>query len=395
MKAAGMVALTLDPADMKALVSYMTSLGGKPVSSATSLAPGSPSAAPVKKAEAHATTVASKAPTESPAGDATISAGGKAIFDSQGCGGCHGQAGAGGPGPSLTNVSSQYPPDKLTVILKEPTAGMKAAGMVPLTLNSADMKALVSYMSSFGGTATSSPVPPPSSPKSSPAPAKAEPEAAAAAPKAPTVAPASDAAIARGKSLFHSHGCGPCHGESGAGGAGPALTHISSEYPPDRLTAILKEPTPGMKAAGMIPVTLNAADMEALVSYMATLGGSSAFAPTATASGESSPVPATAEPDATAGASNASTGSSAGDDTAGKGKGIYDSQGCGACHGENGSGGSAPALTHISSRYPPAKLSAILKAPTASMKAAGMVPLTLNAIDMKALVSYVSAFGDK
>jgi hypothetical protein len=40
-------------------------------------------------------------------------------------------------------------------------------------------------------------------------------------------------------------------------------------------------------------------------------------------------------------------------------------------------------------------LTAILKAPTASMKAAGMVPLTLNAADMKALVSYVSSLGGK
>ena len=65
------------------------------------------------------------------------------------------------------------------------------------------------------------------------------------------------------------------------------------------------------------------------------------------------------------------------------GKGVFDSQGCAGCHGEGGGGGSGPALTHISSQYPPAKLTAILKAPTASMKAAGMVPLTLNAADMK------------
>lgn len=377
MKAAGMVPLTLDPADMKALISYMSSLGRSPASAATSPSPGSSPVAPAK-AEAHATAIASKAPIESPAGDATISGGGKAIFDSHGCGGCHGEAGVGGHAPSLTNVSSQYPPDKLTAIMKEPTAGMKAAGMVPLNLNAADMQALVSYMSSLGGTPAASTTPPPSSGESSAAPAKAEPEAPAAAPKAPTVTPASDVVIARGKSLFHSHGCGPCHGETGAGGAGPALSHTSAQYPPDRLTAILREPTPGMKAAGMIPVTLNAADMEALVSYMTTLGGSSSSAATPT-SGSSGAMSAKAQSDA----------------TGGPGKAIYDSQSCGACHGENGSGGPAPALTGISSRYTPAKLIAILKAPTSQMKAAGMVPLTLNATDMNSLVSYMTSFGGK
>jgi cytochrome c-type protein NapC len=379
MKAGGMVPLALDPGDMKALVSYMASLEKKPVSAAKSLASGSSSVAPAK-AQAHAT-VAPKAPTESPTGDATTSAGGKAIFDSQGCGGCHGEAGSGGSGQSLTNVSSRYPPDQLTAILKQPTTGMKAAGMVPLSLNAADMQALVSYLGTLGRAATASPAPAPSSGESSPAPAKAKPEATAAAPKATTVTPASDALLVRGKNLFHSRGCGPCHGETGTGGAGPALSRVSAEYPSDKLTAILKEPTPGMKAAGMIPVTLNVADMEALVSYMGTLGESSASAK--------------AQLEATAGASNASTRGSAGGATAGPGKGIYDAQGCGGCHGENGAGGAAPALTHIYGRYPSAKLSAILKAPTAQMKAAGMVPLSLNAADMNALVSYVSSLGGK
>jgi predicted CxxxxCH...CXXCH cytochrome family protein len=143
-----------------------------------------------------------------------------------------------------------------------------------------------------------------------------------------------------------------------------------------------------MKAAGMIPVTLNAADMEALVSYVTSLGGTSV-------SGASSPPPANRKPDAKAGASKVLTGDAAGAATAAWGKGFFDSQGCAGCHGESGVGGSGPALTHVSSQYPPAILTAILKAPTTSMKAAGMVPLTLNAADMKALVSYVSSLGGK
>jgi mono/diheme cytochrome c family protein len=157
------------------------------------------------------------------------------------------------------------------------------------------------------------------------------------------------------------------------------------------LTAVLEAPTAKMKAAGMVPLTLNAADMEALVSYVSSVGRTSAAtAGTPPSAGSSSPTPAKAEAAATAVPSKAAAGSSAGNATTAQGKRIFDSQGCSGCHGEAGVGGSGPALTHSSSRYPPAKLTAVLKAPTAKMKAAGMVPLTVNAADMKALVSYVS-----
>jgi len=325
---------------------------------ATSTALASGATPAPAKGETPGTTGPSRA--RSTAGGARAT-GGKAVFDSHGCAGCHGESGAGGSGPAL---SSQYPPAKLAAVLKAPTAKMKAAGMVPLTLSAADMKGLVSYVSGLGSTPPSAATP--SSPGAS-APAKAAPAATGGTSKVKTESPASDATTVLGKSLYHSHGCGPCHGATGAGGAGPALTHISDQYPPSKLTAILKAPTAGMKAAGMIPVTLNAAGMDALVFYVYSLGGTS----------------------------NAQTGGAKGSATSAGGKGVFDSQGCAGCHGDSGAGGSGPPLTHISSKYPPAKLTAILKAPTASMKAAGMVPLTLNAADMKELVSYVSSLGGK
>jgi len=211
---------------------------------------------------------------------------------------------------------------------------------------------------------------------SSPAPAKVKQGATGGASKAPTGS--SSVTATWGKGIFDSHHCSGCHGTSGGGGSGPALTHVSSQYPPAKLTALLKAPTARMKAAGMVPLTLNAADMKALVSYVTSFGGTSA---------------AKAKPGTTGGASKAATGSSAGAATASRGKGIFDSHRCSGCHGKSGGGGSGPALTHISSQYPPAKLTALLKAPTAKMKAAGMVPLTLNAADMKALVSYVTSLG--
>ena len=108
------------------------------------------------------------------------------------------------------------------------------------------------------------------------APATAEPAAASGSSKAPTRNSASDATAARGKSIFESQHCAACHGEAGGGASGPALTHTSSRYPPAQLTAVLKTPTAQMKAAGMAPLSVNAADMEALVSYVSSLGGKSA-----------------------------------------------------------------------------------------------------------------------
>ncbi|MHB8500264.1 MAG: c-type cytochrome [Candidatus Acidiferrales bacterium] len=415
MRAAGMVPLTLDDAEMKALVSYLASLGGTSAnSSATPLASGAASPAP-PNGEPAATAGASSAKAGSSAGGAKV-AGGKAIFDSHGCSGCHGASGGGGVGPALTHISSKYPPAKLTALLKAPRANMKAAGMVPLTLNPADMKALVSYVTTLGGTSAASAATSPASGASSSAPA--------APSKAPAGSSAGAATVTRGKGIFDSQRCSGCHGASGGGGVGPALTHISSKYPPAKLTALLKAPRANMKAAGMVSLTLNAADMKALVSYVTSLGGTStasvatpsvsgaasrapaqaeaatttappkaALAATLPASGSAPTPQAKAEPVAAAGPSKAPTGSSAGDATSSRGKGIFDSHGCSGCHGAIGGGGVGPALTNISTKYPPAELTALLKAPRANMKAAGMVPLTLDAADMKALVTYVTSLG--
>jgi hypothetical protein len=67
----------------------------------------------------------------------------------------------------------------LTAVLKAPTANMKTAGMVPLTVNAADMKALVSYVTSLGGTPATSAAARPAAGSTSPASAAAGPSATA------------------------------------------------------------------------------------------------------------------------------------------------------------------------------------------------------------------------
>lgn len=121
----------------------------------------------------------------------TADSGGKAIFDSHGCKGCHGEAGGGGAGPALTDISTKYPSAKLTALLKAPTAKMKTAGMVPMTLNAADTKALVTYLGSLGGKSGASGAS--KKPGTEAASSKQEPAAA-----------------------YHSF-CASCHGDSGKG----------------------------------------------------------------------------------------------------------------------------------------------------------------------------------
>ena len=378
----------------------------------TAPAPVDAEAAPAT-AEPAAASGSSKAPTRNSASDATA-ARGKSIFESQHCAACHGEAGGGASGPALTHTSSRYPPAQLTAVLKTPTAQMKAAGMAPLSVNAADMEALVSYVDGLGGTSAASAATPPAAGSSSPEPAKVQPGAKPGPPKAASAATppasgspsaattatskppagnsASDATAARGKSIFNSQGCAGCHGEAGGGASGPALTHTSGQYPPAQLTAVLKTPTAQMKAAGMAPVSVNAADMEALVSYVSSLGGTSAAsAATAPAAASTSPAPAAAGTAATAAPSKAPTGNSLSDATTAQGKSVFKSQGCAGCHGEAGGGGPGPSLTH--SQYSSAQLTAILKTPTAEMKAAGMAPVSANAADMEALVSYVNSLG--
>jgi mono/diheme cytochrome c family protein len=133
-----------------------------------------------------------------------------------------------------------------------------------------------------------------------------------------------DPTVAQGKGIFDSHGCSGCHGESGGGAIGPSLKHITAQYPPAQLTALLKAPRANMKAAGMVPLTLDPGQMTALVSYLSSLGGTSAASAAAPpTSGSSSPAPAKAEPDATAEPSKAKAGSSAGDSNRRRGESHF------------------------------------------------------------------------
>jgi ubiquinol-cytochrome c reductase cytochrome b subunit len=77
---------------------------------------------------------------------------------------------------------------------------------------------------------------------------------------------------------------------------------------------------------------------------------------------------------------------------AAKGKVIFESQSCNACHGDGGVGtAAAPALVGLSTKVSPEQLTQLLKQPTTKMIAGGMSPLDLPPPDLKSLIAYVES----
>ena len=77
---------------------------------------------------------------------------------------------------------------------------------------------------------------------------------------------------------------------------------------------------------------------------------------------------------------------------AGKGKKVFDQEGCAECHGEDLTGTSAaPSLIGVGDKHDSAKLESILKQPTDAMTDGGMTPVELNDEDLKSLIAFLKA----
>src|SRR5581483_10185042 len=80
------------------------------------------------------------------------------------------------------------------------------------------------------------------------------------------------------------------------------------------------------------------------------------------------------------------------DPLAAKGKTIFETQSCNACHGDGGVGtAAAPALVGVKTKFSPDQLAELFKHPTAKMNAGGMPPIDLPADDLKSLIAYVES----
>ncbi|MDP9268963.1 MAG: cytochrome b N-terminal domain-containing protein [Acidobacteriota bacterium] len=98
-----------------------------------------------------------------------------------------------------------------------------------------------------------------------------EPETAGATLAATNVALVNPEAAA-GKAIFEQQACNSCHGDNGTGTTvGPKLVGIGAKYDAQRLSALLKHPTPAMESGGMTKVEVKEDELQKLTAYMLSL----------------------------------------------------------------------------------------------------------------------------
>lgn len=237
-----------------------------------------------------------------------------------------------------------------------------------------------------------------------------------------------DPRVPEGKGLFRQHGCVGCHGQTGAGTAmAPSLTGITHKFGHEQLIAVLHNPTPRMKAAGMPSVTATDDEMGALTAYLGALGtpaanvapvmqaqpeaptrkaGSDArvakiasaarvpqhrngahgvaiahIAPVSAIAGITAPVPTAQPPREVLTRTPVDSG-----------RALFRSQGCIACHGVKAQGTAvAPSLVAAAAKYPGDKLLELLRHPNSKMQAGGMPKIAISEAQLRDLVAYLSS----
>jgi ubiquinol-cytochrome c reductase cytochrome b subunit len=306
MKAGGMPPLVASAGDVGSVVAYLRSLGqGATTQAKTEHAQPSvqqgasettPAAANAQASNTKATASpapATAAPPPSSQGqpvpqitgaNAAVTAG-RGIFVANGCAACHGREAQGTHfAPSLINIGQKYPPPALTFLLHHPKKAMKAGGMPAVTVDDAQMKQLVAYLTGLGKT------PPSTAAPSSPTLAAAPHPSGASAPKAgasPSVVakangttaaqPAKQAPLSadalKGRGIFQRNRCETCHGIDGLHGtvAAPGLAGTASTLPASVLDNLLQHHSTQMKNGNMPPTNMNAATRKDLVAYIRSM----------------------------------------------------------------------------------------------------------------------------
>ena len=184
-------------------------------------------------------------------------AAGEQIFTSHGCIACHGVNGVGTPlAVSLIGVTHKYAHQQLIDLSRHPNARMKAGGMPTFTFTDPQINNLVAYLAQLH--------------KPSSATAARAGEAAPVHHAPPHKLTAEEQ---EGREVYLRARCSTCHGDGGMEGtaAAPSLTATASELPPDMIRHLLQHPSDAMQSHGMPPVSLNQADLKALISYIRAL----------------------------------------------------------------------------------------------------------------------------
>ncbi len=348
--------------------------------------------------------------SESPGGTAPIGgpmeaahplvAPGKGIFEAHGCAGCHGQSGAGtSMAPGLVGVASKYPEAQLIDLLHYPDAKMRAGNMPAVDVSATDMSALVAYLGALGtsaaNVAAAYSVPP------VPAGGKRELASGGRSGTGGSRAAASASGLAvAGREMYQQRGCSACHGERGAGGRAPAMAPLIASVSDREVERVLREPNAKMKAGGMPPVAGTPEQLNSLIAYLRTFGGSQPGRQVAepAAANEVPPAETMGSPEVSAAASPTSAApanvaaAATATTKAIAGRSLFVAQGCAACHGSAAQGTHfAPTLIGTAGKYPGDKLAELLHHPTSKMRGGGMPAVTVNDAQMQQLVAYLGS----
>lgn len=290
MKAGGMPPFVGPAKSVTSVVAYLRSLspakGAQPQNKPQQAA----AAAPAQNGPAAASAAASKPVTGSPTAAVPASAkqetpaespatsAGRALFLANGCLACHGKNAQGTHfAPSLIGITKKYPPAQLTDLLHHPKKEMRAGGMPAVTVNDAQMKQLVAYLSSLGTEPAKEPA---AAAQAAPtAPGKPAAPAEAGTTTTPAVTPQEakpvplSADAVRGKALFEHNRCETCHGVDGLHGtvAAPGLAGMASVLPASVLDNLLQHHSTQMKNGNMPPTNMNPSTRKAIVAYIRSM----------------------------------------------------------------------------------------------------------------------------
>ena len=327
-----------------------------------------------------------------PASSNPIVARGKALFAQNGCSGCHGQTGRGAIGPSLVGIGKQFAPPALVALLHHPSAAMTNAGMPTPDLSDRDLKALVAYLDALGTPAenvepdmSASPEPTLASASSAAPPAA---QTASSSASAPPATGAQSALVAQGHQIFQAQACFACHGNMAQGTQhAPTLAGWAVRTPASVIQTDIVNPTPAMRAKGMMPHQLSPDQLDALVAFLKSLPSPSEntapeqkpVTPHVTLASHSGPAPA---PPAVSTVSHPVTAAPAGSTEASEvaaGRRVFEQQPCKVCHGPMAQGTKiAPPLTGIWRQISESQFDSLIHHPTKAMTAKGMPPAMVS-----------------
>lgn len=211
---------------------------------------------------------------------------GRAVFEEQGCIGCHKLGGFGGNvGPELDKVGAKRSPEWLAQHFKTPGKIVPGSGMPPLKRSEAEIEALTLFMLGQTGEGLTEYY---VSMKTIPGPEL-------------------------GQRLFEQKGCIGCHSVGGTGGkVGPALDGVTKRRGNDWIVQHFRDPAAVTPGSVMPKFNFTEPEIRALTAFLVSLTERNLVG--------FMRVPAQASP-------------------VERGKAVYRKYGCGGCHGPNGQGG--------------------------------------------------------